>query len=87
MKRILLCMTIGTLFAVRAASGADLTNVRSLYASASYDEALAELNKVDADSWTEQVDEYRALCLVASAARRKPSGHSNTSCVSIPCTR
>jgi hypothetical protein len=65
MKRILLFATILASVAPGRASGADLTNVRSLYASASYDEALKELDKIDADSWIEQVDEYRALCFVA----------------------
>jgi TonB family protein len=44
---------------------ADLANAKSLYASAAYEEALAELAKIDAANWDEHVDEYRALCLVA----------------------
>jgi hypothetical protein len=71
MKRILLCAAILTSVAPTHASQADLTNVRSLYASASYDEALTELDKLDADSWSEQVDEYRALCLIAIGRERE----------------
>src|SRR5262245_58414758 len=47
------------------ASPADLTNAKALYAAAGYEEALLELEKVDDSHWDEQVDEYRALCLVA----------------------
>jgi TonB-like protein len=49
----------------------DLTHVKALYADASYDEALAELAKIDTASWSEQVDEYRALCLLALGRTRE----------------
>jgi hypothetical protein len=71
MKRILLCAAILTSSIPARASGADLASVKSLYASASYDEALTELDKIDAGNWVEQVDEYRALCLVAIGRTRE----------------
>ncbi|PWT79785.1 MAG: hypothetical protein C5B57_13300 [Blastocatellia bacterium] len=49
----------------------NLTNVQALYASASYEEALAELAKVDTASWNEHVDEYRALCFLALGRTRE----------------
>jgi tetratricopeptide (TPR) repeat protein len=58
-------ITIFSVLAPPLASAADLTKTKALYASASYEEALSELEKVDAAHWDEQVDEYRALCLVA----------------------
>jgi hypothetical protein len=58
-------ITIVSVLAPPLASAADLTKTKALYASASYEEALSELEKVDAAHWDEQVDEYRALCLVA----------------------
>jgi tetratricopeptide (TPR) repeat protein len=58
-------ITIFSVLAPPRASAADLTTTKALYASASYEEALSELDKVEAADWDEQVDEYRALCLVA----------------------
>jgi tetratricopeptide (TPR) repeat protein len=64
-KHAIGAITIFSVLAPPLASAADLTKTRALYASASYEEALSELEKVDAAHWDEQVDEYRALCLVA----------------------
>jgi tetratricopeptide (TPR) repeat protein len=63
-KRAIGAITIFSVLAPPLAA-ADLTKTKALYASASYEEALSELEKVDAAHWDEQVDEYRALCLVA----------------------
>lgn len=49
---------------VRAAGG-DMTTAKSLYASASYEEALAQLNSIDHVDDPEQVEQYKALCLLA----------------------
>jgi tetratricopeptide (TPR) repeat protein len=46
-------------------SDIDLANVKTLYANASFEEALAELGTLSASNWNEHVDEYRALCLLA----------------------
>src|SRR5262245_42019635 len=56
-----------------AASGVsaqdDLTTARDLYASASYDDALAMLNKLRASdhpaSQARAIEQYRAFCLLA----------------------
>jgi TonB family protein len=42
-----------------------LASVKTLYASASYEAALLELNAKDASADIEQIDTYRALCLLA----------------------
>jgi tetratricopeptide (TPR) repeat protein len=48
-----------------AAPAADLAAVKALYASAAYEEALSQLTTVDNGADPEQVDQYRALCLIA----------------------
>jgi TonB family protein len=48
-----------------AAQSADFVAARSLYASASYEEALARLATVNTGDETVQVEQYKALCLVA----------------------
>src|SRR5262245_28525117 len=60
-----------TVFASAQEPASNLTHVKALYAEASYDEALAELTKIEAASWNEQVDEYRALCLLALGRTRE----------------
>ncbi len=47
------------------AAAADLTSARALYANASYEEALAELSAIEASTDTEQLEQVRALCLLA----------------------
>lgn len=44
---------------------ADLAAARSLYASAAYEDALARLARVTGADVADQVDTYRALCLLA----------------------
>src|SRR5262249_17483781 len=60
-----------TVFLSAQGSATDLTHVKALYADAAYDEALAELATIDATGWSEQVDEYRALCLLALGRTRE----------------
>jgi TonB family protein len=43
----------------------DMATAKSLYASASYEEALAQLNSIDRVDDAEQVEQYKALCLLA----------------------
>jgi hypothetical protein len=52
-----------------AAGQLDLTGVKSLYASASYEEALALLNNAGAGP-DEAVEQYRALCFLALGRNR-----------------
>jgi hypothetical protein len=44
---------------------ADLGTAKNLYESAAYEEALSALETVDPADSAEQVDQYRALCLIA----------------------
>jgi tetratricopeptide (TPR) repeat protein len=53
------------LTAAAAPAAADLTTARALYANASYEEALTELNGLEASADPEQVEQVRALCLLA----------------------
>jgi hypothetical protein len=48
-----------------AAGPPDLVAARALYAAGNYEEALTKLSTVSADSSVGEVDEYRALCLLA----------------------
>src|SRR5437868_3712126 len=52
-----------------SAAAADLNAAKSLYASASFDEALAELRAVesaaDGSASREDIEQYRALCYIA----------------------
>ena len=50
--------------AVPAGAAPDLANVRELYASASYAEALEVLGSLEGADNTEVVEQYRALCLL-----------------------
>ena len=56
-----------------SAQSADFVAARLLYASASYEEALARLATVTAADETVQVEQYKALCLVALG--RVPEAH------------
>ena len=66
---VLVCLTFGRAnVSAQSDSGSPLDNARSLYDSASFDEALAILDRVsDAQPETdvEEVQRYRALCLLA----------------------
>lgn len=48
-----------------AAPLGDLAVVKSLYAAASYEEALTHLGQVDPAATTAELEQYRALCLLA----------------------
>ena len=59
-------VSLAALLAPRAAAGQEaLAKAMNLYASAEYEEALAILNRVDSASDAIEVDQYRALCLLA----------------------
>jgi hypothetical protein len=47
------------------ATPAELANAKALYASASYEEALQQLSAIKDGDDADQVDQYRALCLLA----------------------
>jgi tetratricopeptide (TPR) repeat protein len=51
-------------------SAADLNEARSLYAAASYEEALAMLSSLESTEHFEEVHELRALCLLALGRNR-----------------
>ncbi len=56
------------LFAAAAEAQDDLTRARGLYESAAYEEALTELGRLKAEAAPEvvnEIDRYRALCLMA----------------------
>jgi TonB family protein len=48
-----------------AAEAADMADVKALYASASYEEALKTLSTLDSTADAGLVEQYRALCLLA----------------------
>src|SRR6185503_2392006 len=50
--------------AAPAGAAPDLANVRELYASASYAEALEVLGSLESTDNTEVIEQYRALCLL-----------------------
>jgi hypothetical protein len=59
-------VSFAAVLAPRAAAGQEaLAKAMTLYASAEYEEALAVLNKVENASDAVEVDQYRALCLLA----------------------
>jgi len=64
MKRALFVAGV-LLLATRAHAQGGLAAARTLYASASYEDALASLASPDAAVDPNQVDEYRALCYLA----------------------
>lgn len=58
-------LTVSLTVLAPAAKAADLVEAKTLYANASYDEAIQELHAIhDADK-ANQVDQYLALCLIA----------------------
>jgi TonB family protein len=62
---------VATLIASASAHAAgDLDRAKALYAAASYDEALASLDEVDTTADPIQVNQYRALCLLALGRTR-----------------
>jgi TonB family protein len=64
MKRALFAACV-LLLASRAQAQGGLAAARTLYASASYEDALASLSSADMAVDPNQVDEYRALCYLA----------------------
>ena len=50
---------------------AELSAARTLYAAAAYEDALERLSKITADSVRDQVDTYKALCLLALGRTRE----------------
>src|SRR6266404_457304 len=63
----LLAIALAAPFVLRpvTASAADLASAKELYASASYEQALAVLSQIEDAEHNEQVDQYLALCLLA----------------------
>lgn len=55
---------------LQAAPG-ELANAKALYASAAYEEALQQLSAITDDDDADQVDQYRALCLLALGRTRE----------------
>ena len=53
------------------AEGPELGNAKDLYAQASYEDALAQLNRITDADVANQVDQYRALCLLALGRERE----------------
>jgi len=53
------------------AEGPELGNAKELYAQASYEDALAQLNRITDADVANQVDQYRALCLLALGRERE----------------
>jgi tetratricopeptide (TPR) repeat protein len=64
-------MLVPAILAPAVAASADLANAKRLYASASYEEALNELENVPDASWDVQIDQYRALCLLGLGRTRE----------------
>jgi tetratricopeptide (TPR) repeat protein len=53
------------------AASPELDSAKALYAAASYDEALSLLNEIPTGDESDQVDQYRALCLLALGRARE----------------
>ena len=53
------------------AESPELGSAKELYAQASYEDALAQLNRIDDAEVANQVDQYRALCLLALGRERE----------------
>jgi TonB family protein len=56
------------------ATAGDLTTAKSLYASAAYEEALAQLEATPRGEDAELIDQYRALCLLALGRASEAEG-------------
>jgi hypothetical protein len=63
--RIVLGTLVITTIAAFPAYGGDLATAKSLYAEASYEEALEQLASVDESEDPNQIEQVRALCLLA----------------------
>src|SRR5688572_10948610 len=51
--------------------GAEFAAARSLYAVAAYEDALEKLSRITSESVRDQVDTYKALCLLALGRMRE----------------
>lgn len=58
-------VAIGLMVAARPLRAADLATAKALYASASYEEALAELRSIGPGVNADDVQQYQALCYIA----------------------
>jgi tetratricopeptide (TPR) repeat protein len=65
----LLCATAAS--STLVADSAELGQAKALYAQASYEDALAQLNGITDADVANQVDQYRALCLLALGRDRE----------------
>ncbi len=70
-SRLYVAGALALLLAGRAVNAADLSAAKSLYASASYEEALTMLSSLEAGENFEQVHQLRALCLLALGRTRE----------------
>src|SRR5262245_27313085 len=67
---VLFVVVVAAPSALRADS-ADLGSAKALYAQASYEDALVQLNEIKDADVANQVDQYRALCLLALGRDRE----------------
>src|SRR5437870_3324182 len=58
-------IVIGVTAAVPPLHASDIATAKALYASASYEEALAELRSIGPDASADDVQQYQALCYIA----------------------
>jgi tetratricopeptide (TPR) repeat protein len=56
---------------ILCAESPELGSAKELYAQASYEDALAQLNRINDAEVANQVDQYRALCLLALGRERE----------------
>jgi TonB family protein len=70
LQRIVCSMVVAGLCWGVDAAAADLETAKALYASASYEEALKELDAVEDHTNADVVDQYRALCFLALDRQR-----------------
>jgi TonB family protein len=69
--RLIAALVVAAAASPAFAESPELGNAKALYAQASYEDALVQLNGItDADS-ANQVDQYRALCLLALGRDRE----------------
>jgi len=71
-----LSLVLGPVAAARLthAAAGDLDSAKALYAAASYEEALATLDQLGGSADSIQVNQYRALCLLALGRARDAEG-------------
>ena len=69
---------VPAILASTVAASANLANAKRLYASASYQEALNELENVPDASWDVQINQYRALCFLGLGRTREARAGART---------